>query len=89
MSIQMIGEQVLVAAAPKETKTEGGIILSSEVKATASEPGVVIAVGPATGAAHLNKGDTVYLSWDKAMPVRIGGQDAVIVAAEHIKAILT
>ena len=104
MSIQMLGEQVLVAAAPKETTTSGGIILSaevkqtasepgvilsSEVKATASEPGVVIAVGPATSAAHLNKGDTVYLSWDKSMPVRIQGQDAAIISAEHIKAILS
>tara|TARA_Y100000389_G_C17395468_1_gene482255 strand:+ start:1081 stop:1332 length:252 start_codon:yes stop_codon:yes gene_type:complete len=82
----MLGEQVLVAAAPKETKTEGGIILSSEVKATASEPGVVIATGP--DAKEVVQGDTVYLSWDKSMPVRIGGQDAVIVAAEHIKAVL-
>ena len=32
----MIGDNVLVAAAPKEAKSEGGIILSSEVKATAS-----------------------------------------------------
>ena len=39
MSIRMLGDQVLIAAAPKETKTEGGIILSSEVKATASESG--------------------------------------------------
>jgi len=44
MSIQMIGEQVLVAAAPKETTTSGGIILSSEVKATASEPGIILSV---------------------------------------------
>lgn len=82
----MLGEQVLVAAAPKETKTEGGIILSSEVKATASEPGVVIAV--AAKVTHIAQGDTVYLSWDKSMPVRIGGQDAVMVAAEHIKAVI-
>lgn len=89
MSIQMIGEQVLVAAAPKETTTSGGIILSAEVKQTASEPGVVLSVGPATSASHLSKGDTVYLSWDKSMPVRIKGQDAVIISAEHIKAILS
>ena len=82
----MLGEQVLVAAAPKETKTEGGIILSSEVKATASEPGVVIAIGP--NVLDIVQGDTVYLSWDKSMPVRIGGQDAVMVAAEHIKAVI-
>jgi co-chaperonin GroES (HSP10) len=87
MSIQMIGEQVLVAAAPKEETTAGGIILSADVKQTASEPGIILSVGPE--ATHLNKGDTVYLSWDKSMPVRIGGQDAAIIAAEHIKAVLS
>jgi co-chaperonin GroES (HSP10) len=87
MSIKMIGEQVLVAAAPKEQTTAGGIILASEVKQTASEPGVILAVGG--DVTHLNKGDTVYLSWDKSMPVRIQGQDAVIVAAEHIKAVIS
>jgi co-chaperonin GroES (HSP10) len=87
MSIKMIGEQVLVAAAPKEEKTAGGIILSSEVKQTASEPGIVMAIGPEVTTV-LPK-DVVYLSWDKSMPVRISGQDAVIVAAEHIKAVLS
>ena len=87
MSIQMIGEQVLVAAAPKENKTEGGIILSSEVKATASEPGVVIAKGPEV--TWLEQGDTVYLQWDKSMPVRINGQDAVIVHSDYIRAVIS
>jgi co-chaperonin GroES (HSP10) len=87
MGIQMIGEQVLVTAAPKETTTEGGIILSAEVKATAAEPGVLLAVGPE--ATHLNGGDTVYLSWDKSMPVRIKGESAGIVSAEHILAVLS
>lgn len=83
----MIGEQVLVAAVPKETTTSGGIILSADVKRTASEPGIILSVGPE--ATHLNKGDTVYLSWDKSMPVRIEGQAAVIISAEHIKAIIS
>ena len=83
----MIGEQVLVAAAPKETTTSGGIILSSEVKATASEPGVVIAKGPEV--TWLEQGDTVYLQWDKSMPVRINGQDAVIVHSDYIRAVIS
>jgi co-chaperonin GroES (HSP10) len=45
MSIEMLGDQVLIAAVKKENKTAGGIILSSEVKKTASEPGVVLSVG--------------------------------------------
>lgn len=87
MSIRMLGDQVLIAAAPKETKTEGGIILSSEVKATASEPGVVMAIGPEV--TSVVPKDVVYLSWDKSMPVRISGQDAVIVSAEHLKAVIS
>ena len=87
VNIKMIGDNVLVAAAPKETKTEGGIILSSEVKATASEPGVVIAKGPEV--TWLEQGDTVYLQWDKSMPVRIKGQDAVIVHSDYIRAVIS
>ena len=83
----MIGDNVLVAAAPKETETAGGIILSSEVKATASEPGVVIAKGPEV--TWLEQGDTVYLQWDKSMPVRIKGQDAVIVHSDYIRAVIS
>ena len=47
MSIEMLGDQVLIAAVKKEEKTAGGIILSAEVKKTASEPGVVLSVGSA------------------------------------------
>ena len=83
----MLKDQVLVAAAPKETKTEGGIILSSDVKKTASEPGVVLAIGPEV--TTVAPQDTVYLQWSESMPVRIKGQDAVIISAEHIKAVIS
>ena len=85
--MKMLGNNVLVTEVQKEATTAGGIILSADVKQTASEPGIILSVGPE--ATHLNKGDTVYLSWDKSMPVRIGGQDAAIIAAEHIKAVLS
>tara|TARA_A200000159_G_scaffold149011_1_gene157189 strand:- start:1055 stop:1306 length:252 start_codon:yes stop_codon:yes gene_type:complete len=83
----MLGVQVLVAAAPKEETTEGGIILSKDVKATASEPGVVIAVGPEVTSV-LPK-DVVYLQWNESMPVRVKGQEAVIVEEKHIKAVVS
>jgi co-chaperonin GroES (HSP10) len=83
----MLGVQVLVAAAPKEETTEGGIILSKDVKTTASEPGVVIAVGPEVTSV-LPK-DVVYLQWNESMPVRVKGQEAVIVEEKHIKAVLS
>ena len=83
----MLGVQVLVAAAPKEETTEGGIILSKDVKATASEPGVVIAVGPEVTSV-LPK-DVVDLQWNESMPVRVKGQEAVIVEEKHIKAVVS
>lgn len=83
----MLGDQVLVAAAPKEKTTAGGIILSADVKQTASEPGLVLSIGPEV--TTLVPQDTVYLQWNEAMPVRIQGQDAVIISAEHIKAVIT
>jgi co-chaperonin GroES (HSP10) len=89
MSIEMLGDQVLIAAVKKEEKTAGGIILSADVKKNASEPGVVLSVGPATSAAHLTTGDKVFLDWNESLPVEIEGQQAVIISSEHIKAILS
>ena len=88
MAIEMIGEQVLVAAAPKEERTEGGIILSADVKTTASEPGVVIARGPTVNPA-IQKGCTIYLDWSKGLPVRMAGQNAIMIHAENIKAVVS
>jgi len=88
MSVQMLGEQVLVVAAPKEEKTAGGIILSADVKQTASEPGVVIAAGPEVNDL-ITKGSTIYLDWSKGLPVRISGQQAIMISAEHIKAVIS
>ena len=88
MAIEMIGEQVLVAAAPKEERTEGGIILSADVKTTASEPGIVMARGPTVNSA-IQKGCTIYLDWSKGLPVRMNGQNAIIIHAENIKAVIS
>jgi|TARA_B110000285_G_scaffold221349_1_gene274198 co-chaperonin GroES (HSP10) len=86
-TLTMIGGQVLIAAAPKEQTTEGGIILSADVKKTASEPGVVLAHGPDV-TEPIIKGVTVYLDWSKAMAVRVAGNDAVIIHQEFIKAVI-
>jgi chaperonin GroES len=92
MSIEMLGDQVLIAAVKKEEKTAGGIILSADVKKTASEPGVVLSVGSGAIAAtngKLKTGVKVFLDWNEALPVEIEGQQAVIISSEHIKAILS
>lgn len=83
----MLGEQVLVAAVPREEKSAGGIILSKEDKPTSSEPGVVMAIGPEV--ANVKPKDVIYLVWSESMPVRVSGQEAVIVSQEHIKAVIS
>jgi len=88
MSIEMLGDQVLIAAVKKEEKTAGGIILSADVKKNASEPGVVLSVGSAANG-KLKAGDKVFLDWNESLPVEIEGQQAVIISSEHIKAILS
>jgi|TARA_B110000977_G_scaffold82594_1_gene110391 co-chaperonin GroES (HSP10) len=88
MAIQMLGDQVLVEAAPKEERKAGSIILSADVKQTSSEPGVVVAAGPDADQA-LVKGATVYMDWNKSLPVNIGGNAAVIISNEHIKAVIS
>ena len=84
----MLGDQVLIAAVKKEEKTAGGIILSADVKKTASEPGVVLSVGSGANG-KLKTGVKVFLDWNEALPVEIEGQQAVIISSEHIKAILS
>jgi co-chaperonin GroES (HSP10) len=88
MSIEMLGDQVLIAAVKKEEKTAGGIILSADVKKNASEPGVVLSVGSEANG-KLKTGDKVFLDWNESLPVEIEGQQAVIISSEHIKAILS
>ena len=73
MAIQMLGDQVLVAAAPKEERQRLVIILSADVKATASEPGVVMATGPRADQALAERCNCL-LDWNKSLPVRIEGK---------------
>jgi len=84
--MKMIGTNVLVTETEVEKTTAGGIILSTDVK-KGSKPALVLAYS-AEAEGILNKGDRVFLAWDKSMPVDVDGNMAAIIDLEHIKAVL-
>ena len=47
-----------------------------------------MATGPKVDEA-ITKGCTIYLDWSKGLPVRMSGQNAMIIHAENIKAVIS
>jgi co-chaperonin GroES (HSP10) len=85
--MKMLGNNVLITEVQEENQSSGGIILTDSID-NASKPGLVLAVsyralGP------IMTGYRVYLDWSKAMPVNVDGNAAVIIDAEHIKAVIS
>ncbi len=81
-------DNVLVAEIKeeKENKSEGGIILTSEVQdQSQSKAGLVIAIGPEV--VNGNKGDQVYLRWSDGIKIKVDKLEAAIVPEDAIKAI--
>jgi len=85
--MKMLGNNVLIAEVEKEEKTASGIILTEAID-KGSKPGLVLAVSNAA-LSKVMTGNRVFLDWSKSMPVTIEGQGAVIIDAEHIKAIIS
>ena len=84
--MKMLGNNVLITEVQEENQSSGGIILTESID-NASKPGLVLsvslgAVGP------LMSGQRVFLDWSKAMAVNVDGKAAVIIDAEHVKAII-
>ena len=84
--MKMIGTNVLVTETEKEATTAGGIILSGDVS-KGSKPGLVLAFSD-EAKGILNKGDRVFLDWNKALPVDVEGKAGAIIDLEHIRAVL-
>ena len=84
--MKMLQDNVLLAEVAKEETTSGGIILSGAQVSKASQPGLVLAVGP--DAVGIEQGDRVFLEWSKSMPIDHDMKAAVIVSAQYIKAVL-
>ena len=85
--MKMLGNNVLVSEVQKENTTASGIILTGETD-KGSKPGLVLAVST-EALGPLMSGNRVFLDWSKSMPVNVDGKAAVIIDAEHIKAIIT
>jgi len=84
--MKMIGNNVLISEVQKDNTSAGGIILTDTID-KASKPGLILSVS--TGAlGPLMSGQRVFLDWSKSMPVNVDGKAAVIIDAEHIKAII-
>lgn len=83
--IKMLGTNVLVTETEKEESSAGGIILTESIT-KGSKPALVLAVGP--DVKNVEKGDRVFLIWDKAMPVDVKGNGGAIIDVEFIKAVL-
>lgn len=68
----------------KETTTEGGIILTSDVS-TGHKPAIVISAGLDV---PLKPKSKVYLDWSKALPVELDGLKCAVVKYEDIKLVI-
>lgn len=85
--MKMLGNNVLIAEVEKEETTASGIILTEAID-KGSKPGLVLAVSNAA-LSKVMSGNRVFLDWSKSMPVNVDGNAAVIIDAEHIKAIIS
>ncbi len=84
--MKMLGNNVLITEVQEENQSSGGIILTESID-NASKPGLVLSVS--LGAlGPLMSGQRVFLDWSKAMAVNVDGKAAVIIDAEHVKAII-
>lgn len=72
---------LVVDAGEDETRTKGGLILTSPIE-TGSKPGFVLAVGPNTVAVKTK--DKIALDWGKGMPITLEGEKAILISEDFI-----
>ena len=94
MSIQPLHDRIVVEAAPKESKSSGGIILPDSAQ---EKPlmGKVLAVGPGKtldSGSHVpvevKKGETVLYGKYAGTEVNVGGKDYVILRSDDILGVI-
>ena len=78
-------DNILVHEVAKEQKTEGGLILTTDLE-TGSKAGLVVAVGPDADQTLLNH--KIYLQWGKGMAVTNDGKQGVLISSEHVMGII-
>lgn len=86
--MKVLHDNVLVTEdTEKETKTESGLILTSDIT-TGNKPARVIAFSEDLSHTDLYPNAKVYLKWSEAIPVEIDGLKCGIIKYEHIKLIV-
>ncbi len=95
MSIQPLGDRVLVKPLEKEEKTKGGIVLPDTAKEKPQE-GEVIAIGTGrkledgkTVPLEVKKGDKVLFSKYGGTEVKLDGEEHLIMKEDDILAIIS
>lgn len=90
MAIQPLHDRIIVAAAAKEEKTAGGIILPDSAQEK-PQRGTVIAVGPGKrldsgtlAPIDVQVGDVVLYGKYSATEVKVDGEDYLILRADDI-----
>lgn len=94
LSLQPVGDRVVVRPAASEEVSASGIIIPDTVKKERAERGTVVAVGPGryeNGAVipmNVKKGDEVLFEQTYRDPVEIDGQEYYIFSESNILAII-
>ena len=86
MKIAMIKDKVLVAENKMETTTESGIVLTGFNAKKETKTGTVIGVGP--DVTDVKFGDVVLIDWEKGTIVKVDDAYRIVIAQEHIQAVL-
>jgi co-chaperonin GroES (HSP10) len=81
----LLGNNVLLAEAPKDKLTAGGIILTGG-NSKASKPALILEIGDSVPI-HVKPSRKAYIDWSEALPVEYKGIPAAIVPATAIKAV--
>ena len=81
----LLGNNVLLAEAPKDMKSTGGIILTADTS-KASKVALILDTGAAVSD-KIRPNKLAYIDWVGALPVEYKGIQAVIIDADKVKAV--
>lgn len=81
----LLGNNVLLAEAPKDQLSAGGIIITGNIS-KASKPALILQVGDSVPI-HVRANKKAYIDWSEALAVEYKGIPAAIVPATAIKAV--
>ena len=83
--VKPLKEMLLVSENKKQHTSEAGIILDN-TKSALTTTGIVKAIGP--DVVGVSVGDEIYLDWRKGNIVNVDSSQYVMVALEHVLAVV-